>query len=382
MKSILVVECDPEESSSLAAMLSGDYLVQIAADRESATRSLKSSTFDIIMLGKLPPPKLSSRMLLENSLGDATEPCIIVIRGNDVSGEMTQSEAGISWFLEKPYSMLSLRKTIRDACLYHSEKQRKSPVADRNIGYSSILGDSPLIRDVRISIKLFARFDFPVLIRGESGTGKELAAHEIHSRSRRHEGPFVALNCGAIPANLAESELFGTERGAFTGAVSRAGSWERASGGTLFLDEIGELPEEVQVKLLRTMENGEIVRLGSTQTMHADVRIIAATNVELMGTESKKFRYDLLCRLETLTLEIPPLRMRKSDIRLLALHFSQILCASKSIDERGLSALEAYDWPGNVRQLKNSVCRASVLADEDECISMHHISFGSRPRSG
>ena len=211
--------------------------------------------------------------------------------------------------------------------------------------------------------------DFTVLILGESGTGKELVAGAIHRNSRRREGPFIRINCAAIPENLLESELFGYERGAFTGASNKKlGKFELAHGGTLFLDEISEMPLGMQVKLLRVLQEKEFERVGGTRTIKVDTRIIAATNRNLAQmVDEGLFREDLYYRLNVVTIQVPPLRERKEDIRLLAAHFTKEAAAKLNKPVRGVSdevieLFEAYDWPGNVRELKNVCDRAVVLA--------------------
>jgi two-component system response regulator HydG len=208
-----------------------------------------------------------------------------------------------------------------------------------------------------------------VLIQGESGTGKELVARTIHARSPRRQGPFVAVNCAALPEALLESELFGYEKGAFTGAVGRKpGRFELADGGTLFLDEVADLSLVTQPKILRVLQEGELERLGGTRTVHVDVRIVAATNQDLAQlVREKRFREDLFYRLHVITITVPPLRERREDIRLLAQHFLRIYAAKNNrrlegFTEEALRHLEGYSWPGNVRELENVVERAVVLA--------------------
>jgi len=235
---------------------------------------------------------------------------------------------------------------------------------------------------VRSQIRLYARYEFPVLLTGECGTGKELAAQSIHRLSRRSAAHFLAINCGAIPETILESELFGTEKGAYTGAVSRPGAFESADGGTLFLDEITELASGAQAKLLRALEGGEVRRLGARKNTHCSVRLISATNANLEVKGG--FRYDLLERLETLVLELPPLRKRLEDIPILSQHFLVFCALNATLSETALDKLKEYDWPGNVRQLRNTIVRAAVMAAGAEAasparIGPEHIVFGTRP---
>ena len=236
-------------------------------------------------------------------------------------------------------------------------------------GFMGLFGQHPSMRKVFDVIRRVGPSDVPVLITGESGTGKELVARAIHQVSRRRRGPFVAVNCGAIPAQLAESELFGHMQGAFTGAVrSQAGAFERAHGGTLFLDEVTEMPLELQVKLLRVLETGTVTRIGGEKPVGVDVRVVAATNRNPeQSVRDGKLREDLWYRLNVFPISLPPLRQRGGDIALLAWHFLGELNAANGTSKRwgdsALAALEGYAWPGNVRELKNLVHRAFILAD-------------------
>jgi len=245
-----------------------------------------------------------------------------------------------------------------------------SPAADK-AAVSGIVGaSSPVMRDIMASLRKFAPVELPVLITGETGSGKEIAARALHGLSARREHPFVAINCGALPTNLVQSELFGHERGAFTGANTRhVGHFEVAAGGTVFLDEIGDLPLEAQTSLLRLLQEETLVRVGSTRTIKLDVRILAATNVDLeMAVEDGRFRQDLYYRLNVLRLHMPALREREDDVEVLAQHFLDAFCLRHSCSARAFSssarrALREFEWPGNVRELLNRVQRAAVVAE-------------------
>lgn len=233
---------------------------------------------------------------------------------------------------------------------------------------SDLIGCSPKFRALLDEINMVAPVDSAVLVRGETGTGKEVVANAIHTASPRRQQPFVAINCAAIPAALLESELFGYERGAFTGAVThREGRFQAADRGTLFLDEIGDLPLELQPKLLRVLQEQQVERLGSSRTIPVNVRVIAATNQDLWGmVQEKKFRADLYYRLNVFPVNLPPLREREGDIPLLARHFVRKFAArqGKAIDfipEEVMEALESHDWPGNIRELQNFIERAVVM---------------------
>jgi transcriptional regulator with PAS, ATPase and Fis domain len=244
------------------------------------------------------------------------------------------------------------------------------------------------MRHVSELIRRFTRTDEPVLITGESGTGKELAARAIHEGSRRREGPFVAVNCAAIPSNLVASELFGYEKGAFTGAVARSkGQIEHAHGGTLFLDEIGDMPVDLQGHLLRFLQDGLIVRVGGREGIKVDVRIVAATNVRLREAIAEgRFREDLYYRLNVLTLPIPPLRERREDIEPLARHFLKAAAQDFARDvvdfePEALSVLHRHSWPGNVRELMAAIRRAVVIGDGDKVLVRDLMGIEEIPRA-
>ncbi|MCB1228741.1 MAG: sigma-54-dependent Fis family transcriptional regulator, partial [Verrucomicrobiae bacterium] len=262
----------------------------------------------------------------------------------------------------------------------------KSP---RETSSDLIIGRSPAMQDVFKLIGRVARADAPVLITGESGVGKEVVANAVHKFSRRASAEYVAINCAAIPGNLLESELFGHEKGAFTGAVSqRVGRFEQCDGGTLFLDEIGDMPLEIQSKLLRVLQSGEFSRVGGNQTLTSNVRILAATNKHLEAeVEGGRFREDLFYRLNVVRIHIPPLRQRREDIRLLAEHFLSRQGEGSGIGRRmqfspeAIDQLEHHDWPGNVRELENTIQRACVLATGNVLLP-RDLPLGRVPRIG
>ena len=250
---------------------------------------------------------------------------------------------------------------------------------DSRYNFGEIVGQSPQIKAVRERVHKVASSSSSVLIYGESGTGKELVARAIHYQSSRSKGPFVKVNCGALPTGLVESELFGHERGAFTSAVrSKKGKFELAEGGTIFLDEIGDVPLETQVRLLRVLQEKQFDRVGGEQTLDVDARVVVATNRPLKRmVEEGTFREDLFYRLEVIPLTLPPLRERREDIELLVKHFTQKKCGemnilSKRLTEEALAGLKSYPWPGNVRELENIIERTMVLVDGEE-IGYHDL---------
>lgn len=282
-----------------------------------------------------------------------------------------------------PVDPLLLNHTLGHAYGYAKLNQQQSDLHPSGHNMA-LIGKSPPIQQLRRQIAKVARADAPVLIWGESGSGKELAAHAIHNNSPRSNGPFVAVNCGAIPATLIQSELFGYERGAFTGAAKeKRGVIESAAGGTLFLDEIGDLPMDLQANLLRFLQERTINRIGSARSIEVDVRVIAATHIHLEdAVRSGQFREDLFYRLNVLPLKVPPLRERKEDLELLVEHFFKKFETDKNPRLKGFSrqamrTIAAYDWPGNVRELINCIRRAMVLAEgrlitpEDLLLHLH-----------
>ncbi len=278
-------------------------------------------------------------------------------------------------FIQKPFKKLSILRAIRKALEKQtllSENKYLKRKLEEIYGFKNIIGQSPAIRNIIEMIKQVAPSNAAVLIQGESGTGKEVIAHAIHYTSERRDKPFIKVSCAALPETLLEAEIFGYEKGAFTGAVSRKmGRFELANGGTLFLDEIGEMSPYIQVKLLRVLQNGEFERLGGTDTLKTDVRLIAATNADLEGLISeKKFREDLYYRLNVINIKLPPLRERKEDIPLLVGHFLDFFGKQnrkplKGISEEAMDMLKAYDWPGNIRELENAIERAIVLTKNE-----------------
>ena len=273
-------------------------------------------------------------------------------------------------FHSLPVDKKRLLFTLGRAWGMASVTSRLSSVPEDEQLLEEMVGSSPAIRKVFQTIRKYAGVEAPVLITGESGTGKELAAKAIHERSLRASGPFVAVNCAALPHNLIHSELFGHEKGAFTGAVEgKIGRVESASGGTIFLDEIGDLPMELQVNLLRFLQEKTIERVGGKKSIHVDVRVISATNVDLeQAVTNAKFREDLFYRLNVLNLEMPALRTRGDDIELLARYFLKLFSQEKNSDkgfsQTALRAIRAYEWPGNVREMINLVRRAVVMSEK------------------
>lgn len=297
-------------------------------------------------------------------------PVVMISGHGDLDTAILAVKKGAYDFLQKPFPtdrvLLSIKNALAAAALRRENSDlRAALAADRELR-----GQSPAIAAVRARIAKVAPTDAAVLVTGENGTGKELVARQLHDQSRRHRGPFVALNCAALPAELVESELFGHAAGAFTGAThARAGAFEQAHGGTLFLDEVGDMPLPMQAKLLRALQERVVQRLGTSKPIAVDVRIVAATNQDLAAmVAAKTFREDLYYRLLVVHVALPPLREREGDAFLLAQHFLQQACARHGLPNREFATdaaawLTAQSWPGNVRQLRNVVEAAAILAD-------------------
>ena len=378
MKSkILLVDDDPEIRTQLKWALAGDYELSLAENRSQAMEQFKAFQPDITLLDLgLPPhphdPNEGLATLSELMATNATAK-VIVVSGQGEKHNAMQAVAGGAYdFLCKPIDLDELKLILR-RCLYllnleteYREIQQKT----RPDGFENMLGNGSQMQGVFAFVRKVSGSSAPVLLLGQSGTGKEMAAVAIHRRGPRKDAPFVAINCNAIPENLLESELFGHEKGAFTGAhVQRKGLIETAAGGTLFLDEIGELPAPVQVKLLRFLQEQRFQRVGGRQEIQTDVRIIAATNVDLKDAVAKgKFREDLYFRLAVVVMKLPLLRDRGEDVELLAREFlrqfaTQAEKPTMTFSPDALRAIKAHSWPGNVRELQNRVKRAVIMAD-------------------
>lgn len=374
---LLIVDDDEGIQTQMKWALSDSYAVVLAQDRESARRVMGESHPDVALLDLGLPPRPNSTeegfRALGELLADRPSAKIIVITGQgEKENALKAIGEGAYDFLGKPIDSDELKVILRRALhVAHLEQEYRKAQAQLSGGdFEGMIGASPAMADVFTSVRKLATTDVPVLILGESGTGKEMVALGIHRRSARKDGPFVAINCGAIPENLLESELFGHEKGSFTGAhAQNVGRIETAAGGTLFLDEIGELPPALQVKLLRFLQEHTIERVGGRKPIDVDARVIAATNSDLkQGMTEGTFREDLYFRLAVVVVSLPPLRERPGDISLLAkallkrhaeAHGSKL----KGYSAAALRALEAYDWPGNVREMENLIRRAVIMAE-------------------
>jgi DNA-binding NtrC family response regulator len=310
--------------------------------------------------------------------GDAQMPTIFITGHGDIPMSVRAMKAGAIEFLTKPFRDEDLLSAVDQAISRQIQQLKNKPTQTKphtegelrsEISFSEIVGKSAALRHVLQQVDKVAPNDSTVLILGETGTGKELIARAVHERSRRRNKPLVRVNCTSIPKELFESEFFGHARGAFTGAIKdRAGRFEAAAGGTLFLDEVGEIPRELQSKLLRVLQEKTYERVGEEKTRRADVRIVAATNRDLkIEVAAGRFREDLYYRLNVFPLKVAALRERKEDIPLLATHFVELLakelgCPKPRLTRAGIETLQGYDWPGNIRELRNVIERAVISA--------------------
>jgi two-component system, NtrC family, response regulator len=372
---LLLVDDDTEIREQMKWALASDYQMLEASDRSTALAHVREAMPRLILLDLGLPPDIDGASeglaILNETLHLNPMAKVIVITGNsDRAKAVAAIESGAYDFIEKPVQLDVLKIVLqRAAYLLNLEKQFLQEQAGQN-EFEGLVGNSAGMEDVFRMIRRVGPSDVPVLITGESGTGKELIARAIHRRSARESEPIVAINCGAIPDTLIESELFGYEKGAFTGATQqRKGRIEGAQGGTLFLDEIGDIPLGLQVKLLRFLQDHELQRLGAKETITVDVRILAATNVDIKKAISEgRFREDLYYRLCVFTIAVPPLRERGSDITLLARTFltkfaDQQKRRLKGFTPHAVETLTSHNWPGNVRELENRIKRAVVMAE-------------------
>jgi two-component system, NtrC family, response regulator len=373
---ILIVDDDEAIRTQMKWALNEHYDVYFAEDRKAATEGFEATLPAVTLLDLGLPPRPNEcdeglAVLSELLAIDNTAKVIIISGQSEKQNAIEAVGAGAYDFLCKPVEMEELRLLLR-RCIHVTELEKeyhKLQQSQRADVFEDMLGTSPQMQAVFGFIRKVAATNAPVLLLGESGTGKEMAAAAIHRRSTRKDGPFVAINCNAIPENLLESELFGHEKGAFTGAhVQRKGLLETASGGTLFLDEIGELPPAIQVKLLRFLQEQRLQRVGGRQEIQVDTRLVAATNADLKELISNgKFREDLYFRLAVVTIRLLPLRERGEDIVFLAREFLQRYANQNGHPKMvfvpdALRAMSRYSWPGNVRELQNRVKRGVIMA--------------------
>jgi DNA-binding NtrC family response regulator len=369
---ILVVDDDRAVRKALQVNLGkSGMLVTLAENPDEALAALRDSEHDVV-LTDVQMPGGTGIGLLEQIRGMRADLPVIVMTGyGSVEDAVRAMKLGAADYLIKPIAKDELLVVLERALETKSLREEVTALrreVDQRFGFERLIGVTPVMKALYEEVAAVAESRATVLLAGPTGTGKELLAHAIHHRSPRRAAPFVRVNCAAIPESLLESELFGHEKGAFTGAIRQHhGMFEQADGGTLLLDEIGEINPYVQVKLLRVLESGELQRVGGSQTVHVDVRIVAATNRDLaQEVREKRFREDLYYRLHVVALRVPALRERREDIPLLVDHFLAEYAAKNDrpvpqIHRRALEKLMTYDWPGNVRQLEHLVERTLIL---------------------
>jgi DNA-binding NtrC family response regulator len=372
---LLLVDDDPELRNDISSYLAGrGYRVQTCGDGEEALALADRRAFDVAILD-VAMPGLSGIEVLQRLKARGAECEVVMLTGEGtIEAAVEAMKLGAREFLSKPIGLRDLDRLVRKAYetgqLQRENRQLKAMLRQQQCS-PNIVGESASMQEVFRMIERTGPSDKPILIQGDSGTGKELVARALHEASPLVDRPFVVINCAALPETLLESELFGHEKGAFTGAVSaKPGLFEVADGGTLFIDEIGELAGSLQAKLLRVLEDGSLRRIGSVKERRVHVRLIAATNRDMVEeVREARFREDLFYRINVLTIFLPPLREREGDIRLLVDYF---LGSEWHVDQSVLRVFENYSWPGNVRQLQNALERAKILA-EDEWIRSRNL---------
>jgi len=385
-----------EDRDSLRVMLrrtleSRGHAVAEARDQPEAERRLQEGGLALVLTDLRLPAGDGFGVLAAAKASDPDLPVIVMTAYGSIQDAVLAMKQGALDFLAKPIDPEHLQLLVDRALGYRRLAAEyvllKEEVASRR-GMPEIVGEAPALRQVSLALQRAAGTDATVLIQGESGTGKELFARALHALSARRDAPFVAINCAAIPEHLLETELFGHEKGAFTGAAARKpGKFELAHRGTVFLDEIGDLSLSLQAKILRAVEGREFERIGGTATVRVDVRIAAATNRNLRAAvAARRFREDLFFRLSVFPITVPPLRERREDVLLLARHFIRRFCRemnkpAMTLSEDAERALTEYDWPGNVRELQNAIERSVILADH-AVVHRHHLRLAGQAADG
>ncbi|MGA7220121.1 MAG: sigma-54 dependent transcriptional regulator [Candidatus Sulfotelmatobacter sp.] len=389
MPTILIVEDEPKMRRLLELNLGEDGFTTVSAgDAETGLRLLRENTVHLVLTDLKLPGINGLEFLQAIKQQNPSLPVVVMTAFGTVETAVEAMKAGASDYVLKPFSLSEMRMVIRKELDVHALREENRSLREalgQRYTHPNIVARSAKMQEVLATVERVAPTNSTVLLGGESGVGKDLIARAIHEKSRRSAGPFIKINSTAIPENLLESELFGYERGAFTGAnTSKPGKFELADKGTLFLDEIGDVPPATQVKLLRVLQEREFERLGGTRTVKVDVRLIAATNRDLReALEQGTFREDLYYRLNVVPIDIAPLRQRKEDIPdLVNLFISRFAADSgkpvKSITPQAMQILANYHWPGNVRELQNIIERACALAKGD-VLEAGDIHLDSRP---
>jgi DNA-binding NtrC family response regulator len=389
MPAILIVEDEAKMRRLLELNLGEEGFTTLSAgDAESGLKLLRENSVDLVVTDLKLPGMNGLEFLQAIKHQNAALPVIVMTAFGTVETAVEAMKAGASDYVLKPFALAEMRMVIHKELDVHKLREENRSLREalgKRYAHPNVVARSPKMQEVLATVERVAPTNSTVLLGGESGVGKDLIARAIHEKSRRARGPFIKINSSAIPENLLESELFGYEKGAFTGAnASKPGKFELADKGTLFLDEIGDVPPVIQVKLLRVLQEREFERLGGTRTVKVDVRLIAATNRDLRAAlEEGTFREDLYYRLNVVPIDIAPLRERKEDIPDLASLFMEQFCGgagkpAKGIAPEAVRILVSYHWPGNVRELQNIIERACALAKGD-VIEPADIHLDTRP---
>jgi DNA-binding NtrC family response regulator len=387
MSKILIVEDEDAIRRVLKKVLSEEdskYKLDEAANGEEAISLIKSQHYDLILCD-IKMPKKDGIDVLEFVIGyDSTIPIIMISGHGDLKTAVKAMRLGAFDYIEKPPDLNNLLTSVRSALKNKSSKKSKINPKKTSSKYE-IIGDSKEIVNVKKLIEKISPTNAKVLILGPNGSGKELVARQIHSNSLRSDGPFIELNCAAIPSELIESELFGHIKGSFTSAhKDRTGKFEAANNGTIFLDEIGDMSMSAQSKVLRAIQESKIQKVGSEKDIYVDTRVIAATNKNISELISEnKFREDLYHRISVIELNVPPLNDRKDDISILIEHFISLLSNQYEnkrifIDETGMKKMKSYDWKGNVRELRNVIERLFILSENDQISDKEVAKFSGK----
>jgi two-component system nitrogen regulation response regulator NtrX len=375
MVKVLFIDDDLNAHDTMKHVLPDAYALVSAASGKAGLELAAREGPDVVLLD-INLPDLDGITVLKALMRRPSAPPVVMLSAlGDARLIRDAVLGGAVDYIVKPYELKELLGTLRTAVSGKDARHQAAGALGEEL-LSALLGEHPLMREVKQLVARYAPSDSPVLIQGESGTGKELVARSLHDASRRREAPYVAVNCGALPETLIETELFGSEKGAFTDAVTRPGSFERANGGTLFLDEVGDMSLAAQARLLRVIEQKELTRIGGARTVCLDVRVVSATNRDLRSEVGRgTFRSDLCYRLGVLPIRMPALRDRTEDIPLLAAHFLSLLgMPGATLDPEALSTLAGHPWPGNVRELRNVMERAALGAENGR-IKARHITF-------
>ena len=372
-QNILIIDDERAIRKALTEILTFEgFVVDEAVDGEEGVKKIKENNYDCILCD-IKMPKKDGLEVLQVAREEKPDTPFIVISGHgNIETAVEAVKKGAYDYISKPPDLNRLLITLRNAMDKKSLVTETKQLRKRIIkGGSEMIGTSEGIKRIQETIAKVAPTDARVLITGENGVGKELVARQIHELSNRANGPMIEVNCAAIPSELIESELFGHEKGSFTSAIKqRLGKFEQASGGTLFLDEIGDMSHDAQAKMLRALQEGKITRVGGEKEIKVDVRVIAATNKNLLEeVEAKRFRLDLYHRLSVILIQVPSLNNRRDDIPLLIEHFLKDLCEeykqpAKEIEKDAVKALQQYNWTGNIRELRNVVERLIILSDK------------------